>query len=162
MRKRGVSKFGFALLALCHRANLRGNSLPVRGTMKRLVSILCALLPALVFALEPVEPGELSRFVVERGAVIVDVRSAQEYAAGHVPGAINLPHDRIVDDPALLATYRDRPLVLYCRSGRRAGLAAESLERAGFDLYHLRGDMPGWERQGLPLASGTAPDCRNC
>lgn len=70
-------------------------------------------------------------------ALIVDVREPHEYAAGHVPGAINIPRGVLefkiwshVGFPA--DTEMDRPLILQCQSGNRASLAAQSLEDLGF------------------------------
>jgi rhodanese-related sulfurtransferase len=50
---------------------------------------------------------------------------------------------------------KDKEVVLYCRSGRRAGLAASELEKAGYkDLQLMQGDMPAWEKAGLPVGGG--------
>ncbi|MCC2617437.1 rhodanese-like domain-containing protein [Aestuariibacter halophilus] len=82
---------------------------------------------------------------------IVDVRSAEEYAQGHVPGAINLPHDQIAELAQAQLVASGKPVVLYCRSGRRAQLAAEALQALGYDnLLHLSGDMQGWQDAGHP------------
>lgn len=79
--------------------------------------------------------------------VILDVRTPEEFAAGHMPGAINIPHDQV---PARLAEFRawkDKSIVAYCRSGRRVGIALKALHDAGFTkLVHLTGDMPGWSK----------------
>lgn len=85
-------------------------------------------------------------------SLILDVRTPEEYAAGHVPNAINIPHDEIEAHLAELESRRSGPVVLYCKSGRRAGLAAESLAKAGFpNLLHLTGDMEAWTAAGLPI-----------
>lgn len=85
--------------------------------------------------------------------LVVDVRSPEEFAAGHVPGAINLPHDRLSGDEPALRDWKQKPVVLYCRSGRRSAIAAEVLEKHGFGhLEHLTGDMQGWEKEGRPVA----------
>jgi phage shock protein E len=62
----------------------------------------------------------------------VDVRTAQEYAAGHVDGAVNIPYTEIVERIGEVADDKDTALYLYCRSGRRSGIATEALEAAGF------------------------------
>ncbi len=81
---------------------------------------------------------------------VLDVRSGEEYAAGHVPGAVNVPHDQVAARIAELP--KDRQIVLYCRSGRRAGVAAEVLAANGFkSLAHLTGDMPAWATSGNPV-----------
>lgn len=82
--------------------------------------------------------------------LILDVRSAEEYAEGHVPGAINISHDSISAYMSSIEQYRDKPVVVYCRSGYRAGKAASVLLDANFtDVRHLEGDMKGWLEAGL-------------
>ena len=82
--------------------------------------------------------------------LILDVRTPEEYREGHVPGAINVPHSQISDRLEELAEYRDRDVVVYCKSGRRAGFAARELSEAGFRVYHLDGDMDGWRSGNHP------------
>ncbi|MFN3767766.1 MAG: rhodanese-like domain-containing protein [Ectopseudomonas guguanensis] len=65
-------------------------------------------------------------------SLLIDVRSAQEFSAGALPGAIRIGHDEIAAQIASIAPDKDRPLVLYCRSGRRSGLAKQSLEELGY------------------------------
>ena len=89
------------------------------------------------------------------GTPIIDVREPAEYAAGHVPGAVNIPRGVLefeVDghpavnchsDPAL--AHREQPVVLYCRSGGRSALAAEALKRLGFaEPLSLTGGYMAW------------------
>lgn len=93
--------------------------------------------------------------------VVLDVRTPEEFAAGHVPGAINVPHDQLEGRLAELAPLRDKDVVVYCKSGRRSALALEVLGRNGYTrLRHLEGDMPAWEAAGRPVekaAGATAP-----
>ncbi|MFO0688419.1 MAG: rhodanese-like domain-containing protein [Myxococcota bacterium] len=84
-------------------------------------------------------------------SLILDVRTPEEYAEGHVPNAINIPHDQLEAHLAELEGRKNGPVVVYCKSGRRAGLAAETLAKAGFtQLLHLTGDMQAWTAAGLP------------
>jgi len=84
--------------------------------------------------------------------VVIDVRSVLEYRAGHVPGAINVPHTEMKERLGELQGFRDRDIVLYCKSGRRAAIAEGILRDAGYHrLLHLRGDMDGWNGSGLPV-----------
>ncbi len=82
-------------------------------------------------------------------AVIIDVRSAGEFAQGRVPNAINIPHGDILDNISLLDQYQGKDLVFYCRSGVRAGRVTDLLTKSGFTgtkaVYHLDGDMLGWQ-----------------
>lgn len=83
--------------------------------------------------------------------VVIDVRTAEEFASGYVPGAMNIPHDQLAF--RLAEVPKDRPVVLYCRSGRRAGIAAGLLAANGHErLMHLQGDMPAWIERGRPVA----------
>jgi|TARA_B110000503_G_C7081535_1_gene385384 rhodanese-related sulfurtransferase len=85
--------------------------------------------------------------------VIVDVRTTEEFQQGHVPNAINVPLSNIIDNPDILTFSKEKPIVLYCRSGYRAGKAAEALQKYGYtNLRHLEGDMQGWSKAGLPVA----------
>ena len=75
--------------------------------------------------------------------LILDVRTPEEYVGGHVPGAVNVPYDALGSHLALIP--KDKDVVLYCRSGRRAGLTAETLQDNGYTrLLQLEGDMLGW------------------
>jgi rhodanese-related sulfurtransferase len=83
--------------------------------------------------------------------LILDVRSSREYRAGHVPNALNIPHNELVARLSELESATDRPIVVYCKSGHRAGLATSMLGEAGYtDLHHLTGDMDAWKAQGFP------------
>lgn len=85
--------------------------------------------------------------------IVLDVRRAEEFAAGRVPGARNVPHEAILADPAkALGASADAEIVVYCQSGRRANMALEALQKAGYTrLSHLEGDYAGWQSQGRPV-----------
>ena len=83
--------------------------------------------------------------------LILDVRSAEEFAEGHVPGALNVPHSEIASRLATLGSIQ-KPVLVYCRSGRRADIALKALADLGFErLYHLDGDMQAWQSDSLPI-----------
>ena len=69
---------------------------------------------------------------IDRGAPVIDVRTDAEFQQGHLPGAILIPYDEIAARLAELPTDKARPIVLYCRSGRRSGIAKQTLEELGF------------------------------
>jgi rhodanese-related sulfurtransferase len=84
--------------------------------------------------------------------VVLDVRTPAEFAAGHVPGARNVAHDQLAAKLPELGDLKDKQVVLYCRSGRRSQLAAETLSKAGFTkLRHLEGDYLAWEAAQRPI-----------
>jgi phage shock protein E len=83
--------------------------------------------------------------------IVVDVRTPEEFAAGHVPGAINIPYTDLPAGLEKVTQGGDPQIVLYCETGRRAGIAADTLGKAGFRrLLHLDGDMKQWREQQRP------------
>jgi len=87
--------------------------------------------------------------------VVLDVRTAEEFNKGHIVGAINISHDEIVNNIAKLSSYKDKLVVVHCRSGFRAASAEGDLLENGFKkLRHLEGDMKGWQEEKLPLVKG--------
>jgi rhodanese-related sulfurtransferase len=97
------------------------------------------------------------------GDPIVDVREPEEFADGHIPGAVNIPLGRLeieVDThPAVVAregeprSLRERPVVLYCLSGGRSARAAAALQRLGFaNPVSLAGGILAWTGDGHPVA----------
>ena len=83
--------------------------------------------------------------------IVLDTRSAGEFAEGHISGAINIPHTKVKENIEFLRKL-NKPIVIHCRSGRRALVAEEALLDANFKaLKHLEGDILGWEQQDLPL-----------
>ncbi len=84
--------------------------------------------------------------------LLIDVRTPTEFAQYHIPGAVNIPHDKIDTHISYLKDGKHKPLIIYCRSGRRSKLAIETLKARSFDnVSHLEGDMMGWHDAGLPV-----------
>jgi len=99
--------------------------------------------------------GEL-RALLERGAVVVDVREPDEYAEGHVPGAVNVP---LATVPENLDVFR-RPVPVYvvCHSGGRSMRACEFLVGQGIDtVINVAGGTSGYAALGHPVQSGQNP-----
>lgn len=79
-----------------------------------------------------------ARKLVAAGVKVVDVRTPAEFQGGHVPGAVNIPFDEVERRAAELGPA-STPLLLYCRSGRRSGIAVGTLKQKGFTrLYDLQ------------------------
>ncbi len=70
--------------------------------------------------------------LINNGALLVDVRTKEEYDAGHLEGALLIPYDQIPERLAEFGDDKNRPIVVYCRSGKRAGVAERTLREAGF------------------------------
>jgi rhodanese-related sulfurtransferase len=95
--------------------------------------------------------------MTQKGFILIDVRSAQEHAAGFIPGT-----DLNIDFREIQARHRDigaqleDHLVVYCQSGRRSNIAAETLADLGYrHVYNVTGSMDAWLAAGFPIERGT-------
>lgn len=104
-------------------------------------------------SLDRIEPQELmGQLNSDAAPVVLDVRSEQEFAAGHIPGAINIPYRQIPNRLDEIDEFMAQEIVVYCEVGVRAGIAEIMLEQAGFEhISTLDGDMEGWRQAGLPI-----------
>jgi rhodanese-related sulfurtransferase len=123
----------------------------------RSVSILFALLLAVACgaadAAGGISQSELSAALrSEHPPLVLDVRTPEEFASGHVPGARNVPIDELAAHTGELSAYQAQPVVVYCERGPRAAKAAGALEAAGFtSVRELDGHMSAWREAGLPV-----------
>ena len=84
--------------------------------------------------------------------ILLDVRTVQEYQSGHIKDSINIPHDQLIQNIDVLDQYRNQPIVVFCRSGRRAQLVIDTLIQNKFDqIVDLEGDMLAWRASGFPV-----------
>ncbi len=97
-------------------------------------------------------PTEAIQLINRDNGVVVDVCEPQEYAAGHVVRALNVPLSNLKARVTELEKYRDRPIILACRSGNRSLKAAFELHRHGFTkVYSLAGGITAWQNANLPV-----------
>jgi rhodanese-related sulfurtransferase len=89
-----------------------------------------------------VSPDE-ARAMLDDGGLLLDVRSAAEFSTGHLPGAENVPLGDL-GKKLLKLGPKTRPIVVYCLSGARSGVAASMLKRAGFERVRNLGAMSRW------------------
>jgi rhodanese-related sulfurtransferase len=95
---------------------------------------------------EPLVADELAR----HGAMLLDVREPDEFAAGHAPGAVLIP---VGDLEGRLAELDADDIVCVCRTGARSAAAAELLRRSGIAARNLLGGMHAWAAEGLPVTN---------
>lgn len=100
-------------------------------------------------------PGEATLLINREDAHIVDVREVDEFAAGHLPEAKNIPVGKLAERVAELEKYKDKPIILCCASGMRSGKASNELKKQGFSkLYNLAGGVDAWVGAGYPVKKG--------
>ena len=85
-------------------------------------------------------------------ALVLDVRDAGDYGAGHILGAKNLPLARLEEGAGDIAKRKDRPVIVYDEDGQRTAKAAAALKRQGFaQVVNLSGGLGAWRQAGLPV-----------
>lgn len=101
---------------------------------------------------QSVSTHQLVNLVNTQGALIVDVRDASEYSAGHIVDAVNIPYTALQSRISEIEKYKEKPVVVTCKMGQHSGMAGTILKKAGFlDVSRLKGGYAEWERQNLPL-----------
>lgn len=115
----------------------------------RSVFLAAALLMGEPALAGPVDHSAALLALARPDAVLIDVRTSQEFAAGALPGAHHIPHFRIAEGIAAVAPGKDTPIVLYCRSGRRSSLAQDRLLEMGYRQVINAG---GYRDFGIRLA----------
>ena len=81
----------------------------------------------------------------QEGYIILDTRAQDEYNEGHIPGAIVIPHDEILEKAEEILTDKDQLILVYCRSVRRSKLAAEDLVKLGYTNIKEFGGIIDWQ-----------------
>lgn len=103
------------------------------------------------FGVPSVDPAVAAAVVDSNGALLLDVREDDEWAAGHSPKATHMPLGRL--DPAAIPS--GTPVIAICRSGARSLRAATTLAAAGIPVSNLDGGMKAWATAGLPIVTDT-------
>jgi len=100
-------------------------------------------------AIDPgdIDAQEAARLAGAGEVLLLDVREADEWAAGHAAAATHIPMGQL--RPAMLPA--DQVIIAVCRSGHRSGAVAEALRGLGLDARNLAGGMQSWVRSGLPV-----------
>ncbi|WP_079202125.1 rhodanese-like domain-containing protein [Pseudomonas sp. CC6-YY-74] len=98
----------------------------------RVLATVLALLLSLPLAADEISLQRAVIALQTPDAVLIDVRTAEEFSAGALPGASRIGHEQIATQIAALAPDKNTPIVLYCRSGRRSALAQDSLVQLGY------------------------------
>jgi rhodanese-related sulfurtransferase len=104
--------------------------------------------------IKTVDAATLQAWMAEGRAVVVDVREAEEWRGGHIPGAVSLPLSAF--DPAKVPAEAGKHLVFHCQLGRRCGPASEMMVRAGYkgEINRLAGGFKSWREAGGAATAG--------
>jgi rhodanese-related sulfurtransferase len=124
-----------------------------------LVTAFCVLLGLVVASTittaTGIPPQEAVSMINREGAVVIDIRNAADFKAGHIIDAVNFPLADLAQAGDKLKKYADKPLIVCCTSGNLAGQAARELKSQGIArAFALRGGIGAWRAENLPVAAG--------
>ena len=95
---------------------------------------------------------EATRLMNQGPTLILDVRDEKEFAAGHLPRARHIPLSQLSKRVDEIGKFKDKPVIVTCKTGNRAGAATRLLKQAGFsNVFELRGGLNAWQQASLPL-----------
>jgi phage shock protein E len=126
----------------------------------RMAMFAFLFLPLAVLAGEPsVKPGDLAAMQsLKQPPLLLDVRTPGEYRDGHIAGALNIPVDQVAARHGVLGAGHDREVIVYCKSGKRAARAQQTLQSLGYrNVRLLEGSMQTWQAEQRPVVREDAP-----
>lgn len=92
------------------------------------------------------------QLINRKDALVIDVRDTGEYEAGHIAGARHVPEKQLTERLKEFEKFKDRALIVVCRSGMRSGAAVQVLRGNGFnEAVNLSGGISAWQQAGMPL-----------
>ncbi|MBR5807904.1 MAG: rhodanese-like domain-containing protein [Alistipes sp.] len=106
---------------------------------------LCAIFGCTAKGFVSVDADEFAREIAKSGVQLVDVRTAEEYANGHIPNAVNVDVYQPDFAKQIAKLDKKQTVALYCRSGRRSKSAAEQAVKLGFKVVELDGGILSWQ-----------------
>lgn len=119
----------------------------VSGTM-----LLWPLIRGRIAGVPEVDTVEAVNLINHQDALLLDVREDSEYDSGHIPNSKHIPAGRIVERIRELEKFKNRPVLVLCRSGNRSTAACSTLKKQGFgDVRSLRGGIEAWQQASLPV-----------
>ncbi|MCH8958376.1 MAG: rhodanese-like domain-containing protein [Proteobacteria bacterium] len=90
--------------------------------------------------------------LINKGAAVLDLRSAERFATGHVVGARNIPVDQLESSAGKLKRYSGKPMIVYCDNGTGCRKAVARLQEMGFEhTVAMRGGLQAWTQENMPL-----------
>jgi len=128
------------------------NILPISIAFFSGIMLMWSLFGNRFRGIKEVDTSAALQLINHKDAVVLDVRERSEYDAGHVLNSKFIPLGKLKERMGELEKYKDRPIVVVCRSGNRSGTACFLLTKQGFaQAYNLAGGVQAWQKSQLPL-----------
>ncbi|MCF8553818.1 MAG: rhodanese-like domain-containing protein [Candidatus Nanopelagicales bacterium] len=129
--------------------------------MKKVTTLTVAAISAIAMltgcsstneAIKKVDPVKFSEVIAQPGVIILDVRTPEEFNAGHIANAININLEGSDFSSEVSKLDKNATVAVYCRSGNRSGVATDQMAEIGFtDMYDMQGGIVDWEAAGGPV-----------
>lgn len=103
---------------------------------------------------KPISSHGATRMLNAEEAVLLDIRDAKDFKAGHIAGAINIPHTKLIDRLVELEAHRDKAIIITDKAGQHTGAVGRRLQQKEFNVQRLTGGMMEWQNQKLPVVKG--------
>lgn len=124
----------------------------ILGIVLTLAILAYGPLTQLLHGVRRVGSAEAIRLLNQEKGLLVDVREPDEYRAGHVPNALNVPLSGLASSLKQIEKYKSLPLIICCRTSQRSSRAAITLRKQGFaHVQVLAGGMVAWQGENLPV-----------
>jgi rhodanese-related sulfurtransferase len=131
---------------------ISNNFLPISIAFLSGAMLLWSLFGNRIRGIKEVDSIAALQLINHKNAMVLDVREEDEYKAGHVLNSTLIPLGKLKQRIGELEKYRDRPIVVVCRSGNRSATACATLGKQGFtQAYNLAGGVNAWQKAKLPL-----------
>lgn len=90
--------------------------------------------------------------LINKGAIVIDVRKPEEFQAGHILNAKNIALEKLESDPGVVKKRKNKAVLAVCENGTRSGRAANALRKSGFEhAYAMKSGLAAWRAENLPL-----------
>jgi rhodanese-related sulfurtransferase len=103
---------------------------------------------------KPISSHVATRMLNSDEAVLLDIREAKDFKAGHIAGAINIPHTKLQDRLVELEAHREKAIIIADKAGQHTGAIGRRLQQKEFNVQRLTGGMMEWQNQKLPVVKG--------
>ena len=95
---------------------------------------------------------DATRLMNQGATLVLDIREGDDYASGHLPRARHIPLSQLSKRVDEIGKFREKPVLVTCRNGAKAGAASRLLKQAGFkNVFELRGGVSAWQQASLPV-----------
>lgn len=128
------------------------NFFPISLALMSGSMLLWSMLGSRVRGIKDVDVNAALQLINHKNAFVLDVREPDEYKSGHLLNAHLIPLGKLKERMGELEKYRDKPIIVVCRSSARSGSACVNLSKQGFtQAYNLTGGMMAWQKANLPV-----------